>query len=230
MIASAENQSARQSGQRVARYRHLGELVDALQASGRYTFRREEALAALEVSAGAFTKAMRRLAAKQRIVAPRRGFFVVVPLEYRSAGAPPASWFVDDLMTFHGRRYYVGLLSAAALHGAAHQQPQQFQVVTDRPLRPTVVGRSSIRFFYKRELSSTPTAEIKTETGTLRTSTPEATAFDLVRYVAGAGNLNNVATVLAELAEVIDAERLVRAAAKVSSCRLSRGRASCLIS
>ncbi len=193
-------------------YRSLAELVDALQASGAYVFRREEALAALGVSEIAFKNAARRLAAKGRIVAPRRGFLVIVPLEYRAAGAPPPSWFIADLMAFHGQPYYVGLLSAAALHGAAHQQPQQFQVLTDRPLRPARAGRLQIHFFTKRHLRATPTIDVKTETGSMRVSTPEATALDLVRYPASAGGLGHVATVLSELAEAVDGERLVAAA------------------
>jgi predicted transcriptional regulator of viral defense system len=194
------------------RYRTLTELVDALQASGRYVFRREEALGILEVSEGAFKQAAHRLAVKRRIVAPRRSFIVVVPLEYRSAGAPPPSWFIADLMAFHDQPYYVGLLSAAALHGAAHQQPQEFQVITDRPLRPALAGGMRLRFFKKRRPERTATIDVKTETGTMRVSTPEATALDLLRYVGSTGGLGNVATVLAELAERIDGERLVEAA------------------
>jgi hypothetical protein len=53
---------------------------------------------------------------------------------------------------------------------------------------------------------------MKTETGTMRVSTPEATALDLLRYVEAAGHLGNVATVLAELAEKIDAGLLAQAA------------------
>ncbi|HAM58046.1 MAG TPA: hypothetical protein DCQ64_22585, partial [Candidatus Rokubacteria bacterium] len=53
---------------------------------------------------------------------------------------------------------------------------------------------------------------VKTVTGSLRVSTPEATALDLLRYVAAAGYLSNVATVLHELAEACDAGRLVEAA------------------
>ncbi len=193
-------------------YRSLAELVDALQASGVYVFRREEGLAALDVSEVAFKNAARRLAAKGRIVAPRRGFLVIVPLEYRAAGAPPPSWFIADLMAFHGQPYYVGLLSAAALHGAAHHQPQQFQVLTDRPLRPARTGRLEIHFFTKRHLRATPTSDVKTETGSMRVSTPEATALDLVRYPTNAGGLGHVATVLTELAEAVDGERLVAAA------------------
>ena len=43
--------------------------------------------------------------------------------ENRVAGAPPASWYIDDFMKAIGAPYYVGVLTAAALHGAAHQQP-----------------------------------------------------------------------------------------------------------
>jgi hypothetical protein len=46
----------------------------------------------------------------------------------------------------------------------------------------------------------------------MRVSTPEATAYDLVRYVSSAGHLDNVATVLHELAEGIDAGNLKRMA------------------
>ena len=48
---------------------------------------------------------------------------------------------------------------------------------------------------------------VKTVTGSIRVSTPEATALDLLRYVAAAGYLSNVATVLHELAEACDAGR-----------------------
>jgi hypothetical protein len=43
-------------------------------------------------------------------------------------------------------------------------------------------------------------------------SSPEATAFDLVRYPIAAGGLGNIVSVLAELAEKIDPERLLKAA------------------
>lgn len=190
----------------------LTDLVDAYQASGRYVLLREDALAALRVSEEALKKAVRRLVGKRRLAVPRRGFYVVVPVEYRESGAPPPSWFVDELMAFHGHDYYVGILSAAALHGAAHQQPQEFQVVSSGQLRPAVAGRTRIRFFQKRNAERTPTVDMTTETGAMKVSTPEATAFDLLRYLKAAGHLGNVATVLAELAERLDPGRLAELA------------------
>jgi predicted transcriptional regulator of viral defense system len=175
-------------------------------------FTREEALLELGTSDVAFKLAALRLAKKRRLAMPRRGFFVIVPMEYSSAGAPPATWFVDDLMKFHEAHYYVGLVTAAALHGAGHQQPQEFQIVTDKQLRPATAGRNRLRFFLKRESTRTPTKEERTETGTVRVSTPEATAFDLVRYEARLGGLSSIATVLSELSERLDGHQLVEAA------------------
>jgi len=54
-----------------------------------------------------------------------------------------------------------------------------------------------------------PVIEKQTETGTMRVATPETCAFDMVRYPAAAGHLSNAATVLVELAERLDARKLV---------------------
>jgi len=190
----------------------LSKLVDSYQATGRYVVLRDQALKVLGISDEALKKAVQRLVAKRRLAVPRRGFFIIVPMEYREAGAPPPAWFIDDLMKFCGQPYYVGLLSAAALHGAAHHQPQEFQVVTNKQLRSAVAGRARLRFFRKRHVENVPTMEMKTETGAMRVSTPEATALDLLLYLEGAGHLGNVATVLGELAEKMDGQRLVEIA------------------
>jgi predicted transcriptional regulator of viral defense system len=188
--------------------RPLAAFVDDLQASGRYTFTSKEVAGMRDRSEVAIEAALRRLKQRGRIVSPRRGFFVLVPVEYREAGSPPVSWFVDDLMSSLGLPYYVGLLSAAAIHGAAHQQPMVFQVVTDRPTRPARAGRAIIEFHTSRRVESTPVVVVQTETGSMRVSSPEATAFDLVHFSGAAGHLSNVATVLGELAETLDRESL----------------------
>ena len=120
--------------------------VHGLQARGRYTFTRKQAAEALGRAGAGLTKALGRLTQKRRIVSPRRGFYVIVPAEFSIPGSPPADWFIDHLMGYVGHPYYVGLLSAAAYHGAAHQQPQQFLVVAAVPMRPVRVGRVNIVF------------------------------------------------------------------------------------
>ncbi|MFN0101108.1 MAG: type IV toxin-antitoxin system AbiEi family antitoxin [Bryobacteraceae bacterium] len=190
----------------------LAEFVDSLQERGQYTFTRDEALSALGSTPIALKRAAERLKAKRRLATPRRGFYAIVALEYRQSGAPPATSFIDQLMRFHDTPYYVGLLSAAEIHGAAHQRPQEFQVFAAEQLRSIEVGRNRIRFFLKKDLVRTPIELVKTDSGRIRVSTPEATALDLVRFHDRIGHLSHVATVLAELAEKMDAGKLVQAA------------------
>ncbi|MDO9108769.1 MAG: type IV toxin-antitoxin system AbiEi family antitoxin [Coriobacteriia bacterium] len=183
-------------------------LLETLQSQGRYSFTEADAREMLLRSDPAVSALLRRLKQKGRIVAPRRGFYVIVTPEYSTAGAPPPTWYVDDLMHHLGQPYYVGLLSAAAMHGATHQQPMRYQVLTDQPTRASTVGRSVIEFHVSTSIAETPTRRLQTETGTLLVSTREATALDLVRFVRASGGLGNVATVLGELAEEIDPDQL----------------------
>jgi len=192
---------------------HMASWIEGLPADGRYTFTRQDAEDASGGSFVAVQSALRRLKKKGRIASPRRGFYVLVPPEHRAAGSPPASWFIDDLMRYCGCQYYVGLLSAAALHGAAHQQPMVFQVLTDKLSATMKTGRVTIEARKSRAVGRYATTRIQTETGTMAVSTPEATALDLVRFPRAAGYWNNIATVLAELAETMDPTRLVEAAA-----------------
>ena len=186
--------------------------IDSLPGEGRYTFTRQDAEEALGSSFVAVQSSLRRLKKRGLIVSPRRGFYVLVPPEYREAGSPPASWFIDDLMRFCRCDYYVGLLSAAALHGASHQKPMVFQVLTDRLSATMKTGRVMIQARRSRAVGRSPVQSIRTETGTMAVSTPEATALDLVRFPRASGGWNNIATVLVELAERMDPGRLTEAA------------------
>ena len=186
--------------------------LENLAASSRYTFTTGEARTALGLSPPALKVALNRLARRRLIVSPVRGFHVIVPPEYRSLGSLPANQFVPALMTTLTLPYYAGLLTAAEYHGAAHQRPQEFQVLVEKARRRIECGNVRVGFFVRKNLRRVPTQTLNTPRGFIVVSTPEATAFDLVGYHHRAGGLSNVATVLSELAEKIDPERLVKAA------------------
>lgn len=190
----------------------LQDYLDNLQAQGRYTVSREELEASVQSTSTSLKQSLGRLQRKRRIVRVHGGFYVIVPLEYRASGILPPTWFAHDLLNYLGRNYYVALLSAARLHGAGHQAAQEFQVMIDAPLRMIQAAGLRIRLLRKTHLRLTPCQEIKVPTGSLRVSTPEATALDLVRYAHAVGGLDNVATVLSELAEALDGARLVEVA------------------
>jgi predicted transcriptional regulator of viral defense system len=137
------------------KYNVVTDYVADLQSKGRYTFTRDEAQKALSLSDLALKRSLERLSKKKSIVLVHRGFYIIVPLEYRARGILPPEWFIRELMQFMNLDYYVGLLSAAAIHGAAHQQPQEFHVVIPRFQRDIRTGNLSIRFFKKAHLLST---------------------------------------------------------------------------
>jgi predicted transcriptional regulator of viral defense system len=187
--------------------------LDGLAAAGRYHFLAKEAHRALGVSAGAVKATLSRLAKRGVVASPARGFYVIVPPEYRSLGCLPADQFIPALMKTLSLPYYAGLLTAAQYHGAAHQRPQQFQVFLEKRRLPIACGRVRVVFLIRKRLREVPVQSLNIPRGSLLVSTPEATALDLVGYQHQAGGLNQVATVLSELAEKIDPAKLAVAAA-----------------
>jgi len=184
------------------------EYVASLAAGGRYHFDSREAQSSLGVSADAAKLALNRLAKQGGIASPARGFYVIVPPEYRSLGCLPADQFIPALMKRLNISYYAGLLSAAQYHGAAHHRPQEFQAFLAKSRRPIQCGAVRVAFMARKRITEVPVQSFNTPRGTILVSSPEATAVDLVGYQHNAGGLDQVATVLSELAERIDPDKL----------------------
>ena len=187
--------------------------IAELAARGQHHFTSGDARATLGVSVDATKLALHRLAKQGHIASPSRGFYVILPPEYRSLGCLPADQFLPALMAHKQLSYYVGLLSAAQYYGAAHHRPQEFQVLLKKSRRPVRCRRVRVRFVARKRLKEVSTRYFNTPRGEIRVSTPEATAVDLAGYSRYAGGLGNVATVLTELADSINPELLPQAAA-----------------
>lgn len=191
---------------------HFSDYIANLAAAGRYSFTVGDALEALGATANAAYLALGRLARQQIIASPARGFYVIVPPEYRSLGCLPVDQFIPALMQRQGQPYYAGLLSAAQYHGAAHHRPQEFQVMLEKARRPIRCGQVRVAFIVRKRLKDVATQSFNTPRGTILASTPEATSVDLVGYHHHAGGLDQVATILSEFAEQLDPQKLVIAA------------------
>ncbi|MDR1833016.1 MAG: type IV toxin-antitoxin system AbiEi family antitoxin, partial [Fusobacteriaceae bacterium] len=146
-----------------------------------------------------------RLKKNNRLYSARQGFYVIIPDEYALRGFVPPIEYIDRLMNSLGRTYYVALLSAAAIYGSAHQQPQVLQVIADsNQLKSRIKNESSIRFFAKHNIPAKYIVEKAAGRDKICISTPEFTSLDLVLYEDRIGGLERVAEVLAELSETID--------------------------
>lgn len=148
---------------------------------------------------------LNRLCSNKTIANVYRGFYVIIPVHYVLRGSVPATYYIDQLMAYLNKPYYVCMLSAAELLGVAHQRPQRFSVMTTYPRRQLVTTRNiTTDWFYRNTLPEGALITKNTETGVVCISNPLLTAADLVQNQQHVGGLSRVATILEELTEQID--------------------------
>ena len=177
-------------------------------SEGRIVFTASQAQAGLGIGADALHEAAQRQ--RKRLISPRRGFYVIVPPRFRDEGAPPPAWYIHELMAHLNRPYYVGLFTAAQLHGDTRHASMPFQVITDRPLGPIQAGRFRIVFRYRKHMEGVARGIERrdTDTGHMKVSGTELTVLDLVRYPGEAGGVERIAATLAVLAARLNPDRL----------------------
>ena len=196
----------------VQTYNYLEEYIDSVRAKGRYAFTLEELKDKIDVTDKAILQNLYRLKSKNKIVQIRKGFYTILPAEYSKYGVIPSNMYLDDMMQSLNKRYYLGLISAAAIHGASHQQAMETFVITEKPaLRNIKNKKLKINFLVKNEWNKEDIKQVKTEAGYINVSSPELTALDLLYYVDKIG-MNRVITILKELVEVIKPSSLTKAA------------------
>ena len=149
--------------------------------------------------------ALLRLVTKGKILSVWKGFYVIIPIEYSHKGVVPPVVYINQLMEYLNRIYYIGLLDAAAFYAAAHQRPQVFTVITGLPsLRTAEKKGSVVKFIIKKNIPAVFLVQKKTKSGYVYVSSPELTALDLILYEKEIGGMNRAATVLNELAEELN--------------------------
>lgn len=197
----------------------IADWIEGLAPSGRYSFSKEDVRKAFpSMSATTVATSLHRAVAKGRVFSPCRGFYAVVPEEYRLWKAVPQKVYLDRMMQYLQRKYYVSLLSAAERHGAAHQAPMGFHVMVEPPvLRDKVREGYTIRYAERREISMSYIERLEVPAGWLNISFPELTAVDMVAYQEHIGGLTRAATVLEELSLKLDFTKLDSDFLKVAS-------------
>ena len=183
---------------------NLQEWVNNEMIRGRYIFTKEDVLALqLPISEQAMQNSLNRLTERGIIMSPWQNFYVTIPTEYKLKGVVPPTFYIDRLMKFLGRDYYVSLLTAAAMNGAGHQRPMVFQVtVNGKPIRSGVKNGTQLAFTLRQDLPLEFTQQLKTQMGYMTVSGPELTALDIVAEEKKIGGLSRAAEVLVELSEI----------------------------
>lgn len=190
-------------------------MLKNIRASGKCSFTIQEAVNMTGKKPEHIISAMYRQRKEGNIVNPVKGLYVIVPPEYRFIGCLPEHILIPLIMDYWKQDYYVCLLSAAEFYSASHQKPQLYQVMLNKQMQNIHCGKVRIQFIYKKSLSDLEHIISKTvDTGYLKISSPEVTAMDLFNYTNKAGGINHVATVISELIEAIDIDKLISLAYK----------------
>lgn len=205
-------------------------VLDAAERVGRISLSHADIATALPgTSTEALRQSLRRQQARGRIVRVSRGanHWLIVPLQYAEAGAPPLETWLDRYLSMSlATPYYVALLTAAELYGAAPQGVMVTQIMVPKPRRTVTVGRHRLVFATRADVAALPTRWHETPDGRFKISTPELTAIDLVQRSDSAGGMSSVREVLRRLAEVstpsgleeaLDAARQVPAAQRLGA-------------
>jgi predicted transcriptional regulator of viral defense system len=189
-------------------YYRLDNYLKEVRSQGRYAFTLDELKNVFQISYPAIKQKLHRLKLKNEIAIIRQGFYVIIPAEYSKQAMIPPYLFIDDLMKSLNKSYYVGLLSAAAQLGAAHQQPMGYTIITESPA-PRSIDKLNIVFFPKQNFSQEGIIQQKTTAGYIPVSSPERTALDLFDYIHKFG-VNRITTILQELSEAMQPTHLAK--------------------
>ena len=174
---------------------YFSELVN----NNKYTFTFSELKRHFQLSDKSVLQGLYRYKKTKKITQIRKEFYGILAPHIAINGRLSYFDFLDDLMKSLNKNYYVALLNAAALHGAAHQQPQVEYVFTTPPV-PRNIKSQNLFFLSKSTWNQDFIVRKKTQTGYVNVSSPELTALDLCSYIWKFG-VNRVTTILMELCE-----------------------------
>ena len=147
--------------------------------NNKYTFTFSEIKEHFHLSDKSLLQGLYRYKKNKKIVQIRKEFYGILVPRIASNGQLSYFEFLDDLMKSLDKSYYVALINAAALHGAAHQQPQMVYIFTNPPV-PRNIKAQQLFFISKLNINQEFIIQKKTQTGFINVSSPELTALEFM--------------------------------------------------
>jgi predicted transcriptional regulator of viral defense system len=139
----------------------VSSVLDGAERSGKLNLHTQDISSALPgVSLKALRQALLRQQRRGRLIRLSRGsdHWLIVPLNYAAAGAPPLEVWLDRYMSKTlGTPYYVALLSAAETYGASPYAVMVTQVMVPERRRMITVGRHKVVFHTRLRIERMPT-------------------------------------------------------------------------
>lgn len=185
----------------------VAEFVGKCLSYEQYAFSWDELKLEVPKSDVALRHELVRLSRKKEVITLRRGFYLILPPRYKAFGKLPLELYSEKLFKYLEKPYYIAFFSAAAFHGAAHQQVQQSYLMTKIPnLRDIKKGNIYLNISATSKWPNKNIQQRKSDAGIFNISSPALTAIDLIHYQSKMGGLNRILAVLEELADSMTTE------------------------
>ncbi len=178
------------------------EYIRQLLSQEEYAFSLKEILRETGKGETAVKRELSRIVEKKEIINLRKGFYLIIPPRYSSAQKLPVQLYCEKLFRHLNRKYYLGLYTAAKIHGASHQQVHRDYILIEKPKLNDIKRKNfDIRFFTSSYWPAKNIIAKKSDAGIHHLSSPSLTLADLIHYHTKIGGLNRVLTITEELAE-----------------------------
>ena len=186
----------------MSEYNYVRDWVEDLPKKGKSVFSKEDVVRQFpDLTNRNLHNTLNRLVVKKKTQSVWQGFFAVVLPEHGLRGIVSPIEYIDMLMKYLNKQYYVALLNAAELYGAAHQAPQEFFVMSNTTkLRDKIKKDVKINFVAKKTIPQKHLTQMMTRSGYVNVSNPILTAYDLICYERSVGGVNRIATIINDLA------------------------------
>jgi predicted transcriptional regulator of viral defense system len=183
----------------------VSKYIKQLLSLEEYAFSLDEVMEKATKGSMAVRREISRLVEKKEILNLRKGFYLIIPPRYSASGKLPIQLYADKLFKYLNRRYYVGLFSAAKIHGASHQQSHRDYLIIETPKLSAIKKNNfDIQFFTTGNWPQKNIETKKSDAGEYRLSSPALTWIDLIHHHTKIGGLNRSLASLEELAEELE--------------------------
>jgi predicted transcriptional regulator of viral defense system len=187
------------------------ELYFALLNKGQWVLSTQDAMRVVGIREGHAWKVLHSLHRKGALARAAKGLYVITPPDalharHRNVGDPFR--LIDQLLRALNLPYYVGYMSAAFLHGAAHQLPFHLEVATPHPRRPVRLGSARVVFHKLPPAHMFGTVRVRQSGQYLTVSDAEKTLLDCADRLDLCGGIEGLAQIAWELARRGNAQKL----------------------
>lgn len=180
----------------------VSEFTRHLLSFEEYSFSLEEVTAKSSKDTTAVRRELNRLIEKKEIVNLRKGFYLIIPPRYSNSQKLPLQLYSEKLFKYLKRKYYIGLYSAAKIHGASHQQTQRDYLIIESPKLNAIKKKNfDIQFHTTANWPKNNIENKQSDAGIYKVASPALTFIDLIHHHTKIGGLNRMLASLEELTE-----------------------------